>query len=647
MKNSAEGSSASPYDLSYRPEIDGLRAWAVGLVLLFHARAPYFSGGFVGVDVFFVISGYLITRLLARDLATGNFSIIRFYERRARRILPALTAVVIATMLVGAVVALPMSLEQLSISGLAALLFVANLRFWFESSNYFAPGAETDPFLHTWSLAVEEQFYIVFPIILWLLFRSFKGARRALIATISVGLVSSLILAQIGTAIAPTATFYLFPTRAWELLVGSLLALNCCQPIRRKLIANIVMALGLTLIVATALILEPQDRFPGLAAFPPVFGAAMVLYASQGPLSGKVRAMLTAKPILMTGLVSYSLYLLHWPVLVYAEHYVLNRPLSGIEAALCLGLAFLLSLLSYRFIEQPFRQSRVFRPTFRMVLGTASLSCVAGGLAIAGMATNGLAFRYPEMAAISYEPQSAKEKSARVAAKDDCFVSQIGARPVSGCLLNPGSENGAVTFLWGDSFADHYTAAIYQIAKSEGMDARILELVTSQCPPIIGYDPINLADCNRVNARALAEIKARGVKYVVLAANWHAYLMVNRITYVDIRRTVEQLQSDGLTVILVGQSPVFRFDYPDEAFLRSTLDAPDTRSAFSHSGVQLEINKRLSGIGDIFIDPSAPWCDGDRCQFHNDDGYLVSDYAHFTTIGATPVVRQILGVIGG
>ena len=195
-----------PLPITYRPEIDGLRAWAVGLVVAFHAGLASVPGGYFGVDVFFVISGYLITRLIAGEAEAGRFSILRFYERRVRRIIPALTAMMVVTLLAGALFVLPTTLARMSEKALAALAFVSNIHFWRAASNYFAPAAELDPFLHTWSLAVEEQFYIVFPPVFAFVFR---WSRRLLVGLVLLGISASLALAEAGNSMAPMATFFL------------------------------------------------------------------------------------------------------------------------------------------------------------------------------------------------------------------------------------------------------------------------------------------------------------------------------------------------------------------------------------------------------------------------------------------------------
>ena len=298
----------------YRPDIDGLRCVAISTVVLSHAGVPWFAGGYVGVDVFFVISGYLITRILRAGLDDYPRSIATFYERRARRILPALMVAVAAVLVAGAWVLGPTPFERLAQSTIATTLFVSNLWFWNSSSDYFGADVRFEPLLHTWSLAVEEQFYIVFPLLLALMAR----ARRRLVRP----LIAGICLVSLGMAVhalatdRPQSAFYLLQSRAWELGIGALLALSAIPVPRQRGVVESLAVLAGAGILVPVFFYDVATPFPGLAALPPCVGTAMLIWLGGGSES-RVKAALSLSPVVFIGLISYSLYVWHWPIIVF------------------------------------------------------------------------------------------------------------------------------------------------------------------------------------------------------------------------------------------------------------------------------------------------------------------------------------------
>ena len=336
--------------MHYRPEIDGLRAVAVLPVILFHAGIPGFSGGFVGVDVFFVISGYLITSILIKDLDAGNFSLTRFYERRARRILPALSFVMLCCLPFAWAWMIPTDLANFGQSLIAVSVFASNILFWKESS-YFAAAAEEKPLLHTWSLAVEEQFYLLFPLVIWALWRF---GRQPIFWLIVLVTGASLALSELGWRFKPDANFYLIPTRAWEFMIGALCALSAA----RQKPSHILGLVGLGMILAAIVIFDKSTPFPSLYALVPVIGTALVIqYGGAGSLAGR---LLSLKPMVAIGLISYSAYLWHQPLFAFARLRLTEAP--SLEVLLILSaLSLVLAAFSWRFVEQPFRRKdRIF-----------------------------------------------------------------------------------------------------------------------------------------------------------------------------------------------------------------------------------------------------------------------------------------------
>lgn len=631
--------------LPYRPEIDGLRAWAVSLVLLAHAGMAALPGGFVGVDIFFVISGYLITRILIHEVQQGRFSLLDFYIRRVRRLVPALLVLTAVILLFGAACILPLSLERISSSAVSALLFYSNVHFWLSSTNYFAPAASTDPFLHTWSLAAEAQFYLFFPPLFLLLM---KFGRMAFILTATGLTFVSFVIALFAYQLAPTGTFFLPTGRAWEFLVGSLLATRLIPAPTNKMSADFGTMLGLGLVVVGASAFDSSTQFPGWATLLPVAGAALVIHCSQtGGLPTCL--LLRWEPIRQIGLISYSLYLWHWPILVFAKHYYLGRSLSGLETFACICLSFGAAALSYRFVEQPFRSSALSQRRTRLLAALLPAFAIALLGAESISKSGGLADRYPTFDDFDMVSQLEEEQALHSALNRDCFLNQIAGSPVTGCHLGPrGNRN---TLIWGDSFARHYLIPIIEATNSNPLPEKrgLISLVSPACPPIFGYDPAHLKTCKSMNERGVTLLDEMNVDTVILSANWFNYDLVNRLDIEDIRSTVRALQERGVRVVLIGQSPIFTFTSPQEALFKQVRSSTEsTRLGLFPNSVGARFNERLRerAGADVFVDPTNYLCAGELCQFHAEEGYLFSDYGHLTLIGARLVVDPILNAVG-
>ncbi len=343
-------------DPKYRADIDGLRAIAVLSVIFFHTEIPGFSGGFVGVDVFFVISGYLITSIILNEIKAEQFSIARFYERRIRRIFPALFSVIAFVFLVGAYFLDANAFKGLGLSTITTTLFGSNILFWRESG-YFAAPSFHKPLLHTWSLAVEEQFYIIFPLALMVIQRYLKG-RYSL--WMIIAMVISLGASIYGVSHHPAATFYLVPTRAWELMIGSILALGALPDLSSNWQRNVFTLTGLALIIFSIISYNKATPFPGIAALVPVIGSGMIIYSGKagGHAAQKV---LTAPFLVFIGLISYSLYLWHWPLLVFWK-YLIFRPINVFDSIAIIITSIALAAITWKFVEQPFRMRHLLLP---------------------------------------------------------------------------------------------------------------------------------------------------------------------------------------------------------------------------------------------------------------------------------------------
>ena len=369
----------------YRADIDGLRALAILPVLLFHFGVPGLPGGFVGVDIFFVISGFVITRGLWADLDTGRFSLGGFYERRVRRLLPALGVTFASTTLAAWLILLPPALIHYSQSLAASAVSASNLFLWV-GSGYFAPDARQVPLMHLWSLAVEEQFYLLFPLLLAAGHRRFRracGPALLVVALITFALNLALL------PIAPSATFFLLPTRLWELLAGALLAV---YPVRSGS-AWLRQAAGITgvaLIGLPILCYNELTPFPGIAALPPVLGAAALIFAGfprgDARPTTPVTRMLASPPLVFVGRISYPLYLVHWPIVVLVREATMREP-DGVTIAAMIAASVALAWAIQRWVEQPLRFATADR---RTVLRLAAIVLLLAALAgIAGVMTRG------------------------------------------------------------------------------------------------------------------------------------------------------------------------------------------------------------------------------------------------------------------
>ena len=500
----------------HRRDIDGLRALAVLPVVLFHAGLGFFPGGFVGVDIFFVISGYLITGIIKPEIDSSRFSVINFYERRARRILPAFFAVLLATEVAGWFLLLPEDYQGFAQSAIAATLFVSNIFFWSQSDNYFDQPAETKPLLHTWSLSVEEQFYVVFPVVIFAL--SFLVARRkngsALVA-FAIGALTllSFILAAWATYYKPVAAFYWLPTRAWELMLGALLALGVVKPARRQWVAECAAATGVALILFAALFYGKTTPFPGLSALPPTLGAALILYAGQEGRMTLVGHLLSLWPLHFIGLISYSLYLWHWPLIVFGKFYFGEDADSVVMSSIVLA-SFVPAALSWRFIEQPFRVKRGSLARGRIFALSGSAIAVAVVCSMGIVETAGFPARFP--AAVLSVLDRHQYEEARYGECHLASERHLTARNL--CLR--GAEGQKASFvLIGDSHAAALAGGIFKAAREVGLAG--YQLSDSGWRPTFPYIRLSRDWQDRWMHDQLTEmLENPAISRVLIVVNW-------------------------------------------------------------------------------------------------------------------------------
>ena len=593
VDSQTRGGPKSSLGAGHRQDIDGLRALAVVPVVLFHMGLPGVSGGFVGVDIFFVISGFLITGILLGDLNGARFSIAGFYERRVRRIFPALFAVLAFTTVVAAVLMVPADLTAYGRSLAGTALFVSNFVFSGENG-YFAAISEETPLLHTWSLAVEEQFYIGWPILLWLLHRY---ARRFLVPVTILITVASFVVCVWMTDRAPSQAFFLPPARVWELMLGALLALWPLELKARWLRQTLSIA-GLVMIIASVVLFSEADAFPGWRAAVPCLGAAFCLAANRrGDTIGAT--LLSYRPVVFVGLVSYSLYLWHWPLLAFARYRLMEPP--PLPLALLLGAAaFGLAVLSWRYVERPFRrrgQGTAGRNRTLITATVVTLAFVAAGLTLTF--TRGLPGR-----------MSDGVRAAEAAAHDNpVFPAACGPRSALNCGF-PGSGNGVVV-LWGDSHSWAFSPIAARAAEQAGLRLKVYS--RQSCPPFAGvqvwFRTNRDKTCEAYTRKVMADLKADpNVKVVIISARWGLWsetmmpggddparfyvtdgrdstLTVansRRVFAAALRDTVARIREAAgpdVRIILVEPVPEMPFSAPDCFARMRHWGLPDTRCA--------------------------------------------------------------------
>ncbi|HKT75075.1 MAG TPA: acyltransferase family protein [Steroidobacteraceae bacterium] len=605
--------------MKYRADIDGLRAVAVVSVVLFHAHVPGISGGFVGVDVFFVISGYLICSLIAGELSAGKFSIVQFYERRCRRILPALFAMLAIVAALSSVVLLPPDLLELNGSLISSVTFVSNIFFW-HNANYFAGASAFKPLLHTWSLGVEEQFYIFMPLILMLLSRGHRPKYALGLTSLAV---ASFALNVWTLNRAPTADFYLLPTRFWELTVGALGALATPVGLQSRAMREVVGLGGVTLCASAIVLLSEASPFPGWRAALPCMGAALIIYQGRCGTSIVTRA-LSARPCVFIGQISYSLYLWHWPLLALARYEVATRELTPGEIAGLLLTSFLAAVLSWHFVERPFRNRvRISSPAVVKVCGVASVVLLTMG--VAQIRAHGYSLRYPEFKRQHIEGRSEYRAS-------ECFLQEtqdFSAWRGQECFLTRG--HGTNVLLWGDSYAAHYAPGIVDHASHAGAD--ILQFTAIGCAPIFGYYSAAIPHCRDNNDHIPELLTKYHIRAVIMAARWES-LFRRGVRPEQVAATVLRLRKLRVAVYVIGQSPLFAND------VQVIFAKQDGRQMDPEATAPLAFDPRVNDMlhaalhAGTFIDPLSALCESDSCRYRRDGNFLVVDDGHLSSFGS-------------
>ena len=500
--------------MRYRPDIDGLRAFAVMAVVLFHAGLDAVPGGFVGVDIFFVISGYLITRLIVEQLREGKFSFWDFYARRTRRIYPALFVLIPLVLLAGFFVLTPGEYEDLAMSAIYSSAFLANIYFWL-NTGYFDLAAVTMPLLHLWSIGVEEQFYMMWPATLVLVWRFARMGQTATLIALVVATVLLAILCIVWTGLDSKSAFYLPFTRLWEFTLGALVL--ALPAITWPRLADLLSVLGVAAMVGAALTLNENLPYPGYYAILPCAGAAACMAAGETSLMGH---FLSLRPNVMLGKLSYSLYLWHWPIFVYYGLYT-ESEVPVYEKLWLIPLALGISYLSWRFVEQPIRR-RKDHPRQYVMIG-ASAAATTACIALLVVANSGFPSRIPE----SVRALGDREAMMQFDCTERIKLPELrGKRCVVGAPWGSASKHA---LLWGDSHARHLLPILNIPAREQGLSI----LYWAGCPPFIDNDVVQRnnpgrADYSKNCAQLRRQIldwlaKAPNIDLVIIADAWAIY----------------------------------------------------------------------------------------------------------------------------
>lgn len=624
----------------YRPDIDGLRAIAILLVILFHSGFSIFKGGYIGVDVFFVISGFLITSIIDKEIQNKTFSYTNFYLRRIRRIIPVLVFIMIVITIPAYYILFANNLEAYSRTLLYTLLCSNNIHLYITSGNYFAENSDLIPFLHTWSLSVEEQFYFILPPFLLVLHKKFNSQKRAII--IYTLCFIALLFSIYQSYSNPSAAYFLLPARLFELAIGSTLAMNWNNlPKLNHQKNNFLSLIGFLLIIIPAIVLDKSSIFPGINALWPCLGTALLLYSGQDiNKKGLINKLIENKIVVSIGLISYSLYLWHWPIFVFVKYLGLN--LEGTIRILAIALTFVLSYLSWKFIEQPFRTTLKFdfKKTLLIIFIPALL--IISGIYGVLDAKDGFPERHPELT--EFIPKKNYPNKLRgqcfdklkIGNCDDCYIG-IKKDTLDGMLI-------------GDSFANHTAAFLDVLAKDAGFyihdsAAGGYPLMNSLNPNGSALYPEQYA-IDRLNF-------AKQFKYIFIAANWEGISEPkNKKTYEVTLKTLSELVKSGKKIIIFDAlRRTSELNLHRAKLVKSKNTVYFSQKDFSipaykrsNNYIIYEIKKRFPSIS--IIDLNKVMCQNGKCEIELNNTIVYRNNDHLNTSGAQKIGELYLKRFG-
>ena len=614
--------------MRYRSDIDGLRAIAVMSVVLFHAKFPVIHGGFIGVDIFFVISGYLITKIIHNELNADKFSIARFYERRIRRILPALFFMFTITTVIASVLFFPDDLVSFGKSMIASTLFTSNIFFW-QNSNYFSNLSETQPLLHTWSLAVEEQFYIFFPLVLAFVH---KNLRDKYLATTVVLAVSSFVFSVWLVSESATSAFYLASSRAWELLIGSLVAIGAFPIIKSQKIRECIAASGLGMLVFGIFTFSKSTLFPGASALIPCLGAACIIYAGEQSDTYTGR-FLSLRPFVFIGLISYSLYLWHWPIIVfysYVFYPTVYMKIGLVAASIGAGI------LSWHFVEKPWRK-QLGQTKYSHLFGvTTSLMAFFVVVGVAVYMNDGFPSRYSKESV--HLASYAKYEPAESFREGVCFLSSnyndISLFNKKECLTLASNKKNYL--LLGDSYAAHLWSGLAYALK----DVNVMQATASGCKPLVNGKGVKR--CRDLMTYIFNDyLPNTKIDALLISGRWankDLPLLLETLTYVG---------KYAPKIYVLGPTVEYQSNLPRLLAISNYYNMPSlvTNSIIPNQVVTDEkIKQALADKGINYISTYHTLCSdapNKQCKVVTESGVPFEfDYGHFTKEGSIAIATQ-------
>jgi peptidoglycan/LPS O-acetylase OafA/YrhL len=619
--------------------IDGIRAIAVTLVVLFHFDLLELQGGFLGVDMFFVISGFLVSDLILRNIADGKFALLGFFERRVYRILPALYASLILVLVTGYFILLPADFEQTAIGARASSLFFANIHFH-QTIEYFNQGSQFWMLLHHWSLSVEEQFYLVFPFALVIL----SALKVRLNRVMPVLLLCAFLYSVSLSYSAPSAAFYLAPARFWEFLVGAQIALlprTFKLPLR---LAEILSAAAIITILLSAWLVDDPSELYGLSIALPVVATGLIIWANINTAPTVVANILSIGWIRKIGIISYSLYILHWPFILFAQYWAIE-PLTLPWRIAILFVTVGASWISWRYVEQPFRKISTMDVKMRRVgiLSIAATTVVIVSVASWIAVNKGFPSRQSKLVSTSLSASNDFSPE-----RKRCH-SQETTKPIvaeAACVFGPATT--ATMAVWSDS---HGVELAYALGGQISVRGRsLVQLSSSGCPPLTGYNSPTVPKCRHRNDAVLAYLRRTPqIKHVVLTFS-NAYFRNSIPTELD--PTIQALRRMGKVVIFVAPIPKPPFNVPHAKARNAYFNFSQRLDSFPRSnhkelsGAILDhVNKIPSAADFAVVDPADTFCDNDKCYASQDGHLLYFDDNHPSISGAKLIAKQVIKAI--